>query len=87
MKPSEAHNRTYNLPQCSEVAALVHGESAGDRDLILSARDGSMKRISIYHRSYDPLQYVLLFPYGEDGWELNMSRKDKKTYIIRLLLI
>ena len=77
LKPSEAHNRTYNLPQSSEVAALVHGESAGDRDLILSVRDGSKQRVSIYHRSYDPLQYVILFPYGDDGWQLDMKRKDK----------
>ena len=84
LKPTEAHNRTYNLPQSSEVAALVYGESAGDRDLILSARDGSMKRISIYHRSYDPLQYVLLFPYGEDGWELDMLRKDKQNKLTLL---
>ena len=77
LKPSEAHNRSYNLPQSSEVAALLSGETAGDRDIILSARDGTLKRISYYHRSYDPLQYVLLFPYGEDGWEIDMKRVDK----------
>ena len=78
LRPSEAHCRTYNLPLSSEVAALVTEESAGDRDLILSARDGSMKRVSALHRSYDPLQYVLMFPYGEDGWELDMLRNNNQ---------
>ena len=79
LKPSDAHCRSYNLPTSSEVAALVSGDAAGDRDLILSARDGSLKRISIYHRSYDPLQYVLMFPHGDDGWELDMySNSNRK---------
>ena len=81
LRPSEAHCRTYNLPHYSEVAALVTGEPAGDRDLILSARDGSLKRISALHRSYDPLQYVLMFPYGEDGWELDMYRSNNRNKI------
>ena len=34
LKPSEAHTRTYNRPESSEIAALVPGKSAGDRDLI-----------------------------------------------------
>ena len=25
------------------------------------------------HRSYDPLQYPLLFPTGRDGWNLNVT--------------
>uniref|UniRef100_A0A1I8I3V1 Helitron_like_N domain-containing protein n=1 Tax=Macrostomum lignano TaxID=282301 RepID=A0A1I8I3V1_9PLAT len=26
------------------------------------------------HRSYDPLEYVLLFPFGEDGWSIGLKQ-------------
>ena len=26
-----------------------------------------------YHRSYDPLQYLLLFPDGQDGWHFDLD--------------
>ena len=34
--------------------------------------------ISVSHRAYDPLRYVLLFPNGRDGWypELRFSSAD-----------
>ena len=28
----------------------------------------SLKFFPDYHRSYDPLQYPLIFPFGTDGW-------------------
>jgi hypothetical protein len=30
------------------------------------------------HRYYDPLQYPLLFPYGNDGYSINMKQTDEK---------
>ena len=35
--------------------------------------------INVAHRSYDPLAYPLLFPFGEDGWHLDKEGK-KSTY-------
>ena len=34
---------------------------------------GPLKRINSNHRSYDPLCYVLLLPYGQDGFELGLK--------------
>ncbi|XP_042055739.1 uncharacterized protein LOC121800221 [Salvia splendens] len=63
--------RTYNLPSVSEVAVLIVGdldEAFGDRDIIIEYKSGKLQRINELHPSYLPLQYPLLFPYGEDGY-------------------
>ncbi|CAN6996364.1 unnamed protein product, partial [Brassica rapa subsp. trilocularis] len=63
--------RVYNLPTSSEVAALVVGDfqqNMDKRDIILEKTSGKLKRISELHPCYLPLQYPLIFPYGEDGF-------------------
>ena len=80
--PQGRHARTYNLPASSEVAALLPGDATGNLDIILRCRAGDgqeLWRISTYHRSYDPLHYVLLFPTGCDGWHLGLKKTDNKT--------
>lgn len=37
-------------------------------DVILQNRAGGLQIISDLHPAYVPLYYVLLFPYGENGW-------------------
>lgn len=63
--------RTYNLPTASEVAVLVVGdldEHYNGRNIIVHSRNSDPQRISELHSSYLPLQYPLLFSYGEDGY-------------------
>ena len=54
-------------------------EPAGRRDIIIQHRDGPVRRIDEFHRSYDPLHYVLLYPFGTDGWSLAMKLELKIT--------
>jgi hypothetical protein len=75
-KPSEAHNRNYNLPIANEIAILELTASTEGPDVILHKRDGTLKSISNIHRSYDPLHYILLFPYGEDGYHVDIYQKN-----------
>ncbi|XP_019188878.1 PREDICTED: uncharacterized protein LOC109183148 [Ipomoea nil] len=61
--------KTYNLPTASEVAALIVGDlnpSIGERDILVEAKSGALKRISELNPAYLPLQYPILFPYRED---------------------
>ncbi|KAN0085441.1 hypothetical protein V8E54_001908, partial [Elaphomyces granulatus] len=73
MEPG-ADRRRENLPTASEVAAIVPDVGPGTRstqDLRLSLRaspDAPLQRVSVCNKSYLPLHYVLLFPYGEPGW-------------------
>ena len=78
--PTGEHPRRYNAPSASEVAAIiVEGTEANFRDIVLSQRNGSLKRVNETHRLYDPLQYSLLFPRGEDGYYLKIWQVDPKT--------
>ena len=74
MEP-RADRRRENMPTASEVAAIVSdtGPSQSTRstqDLHLSLRaslDGLLERVSLCNPHYLPLQYVLMYPYGECG--------------------
>lgn len=71
--------RLYNLPSCDEVAALIVGDIDDDynvRDIIIEKHSGKPKRINELHASYLPLQYPLLFPYGEDGYRADVLHSD-----------
>ncbi|KAF6746252.1 hypothetical protein DFP72DRAFT_777886, partial [Ephemerocybe angulata] len=65
------HRRRGNLPTASEVAVIIcdsNGETPSCRDVALHLRGGGLQIINDLHPSYTPLQYVVLFPYGEPGW-------------------
>lgn len=49
------------------------------RDIVLESRSTSLSRISELHRSYDALQYPILFCYGEDGYCINLPQNDPFT--------
>ena len=79
-KPKDAHCRQYNLPTDSEVAAIVPDfELENNLDVIIHCRGGGLKRINPAHRSYDPLFYVILFPYGDDGYEVGLKQQNNRT--------
>ncbi|CAH1430090.1 unnamed protein product [Lactuca virosa] len=70
--------RTYNLPTASEVAALIVGDisdSIENRDIVVQTKSGFLQRISELHPSYLPLQYPLLFPYGDDGYNVDILHR------------
>ncbi|XP_022023763.1 uncharacterized protein LOC110924026 [Helianthus annuus] len=70
--------RTYNLPEASEVAALVIGDltqAIENRDIVVKRRSGRIERISELHPSYLSLQYPLLFPYGEDMYRVDILHR------------
>ncbi|XP_019167686.1 PREDICTED: uncharacterized protein LOC109163399 [Ipomoea nil] len=59
------------LAEVSEVAALIVGDidtNIGERDIMVETKSGLLQRISELNPAYLPMQYPLLFPYGEDGY-------------------
>ncbi|XP_076888979.1 uncharacterized protein LOC143539586 [Bidens hawaiensis] len=71
--------RTYNLPTASEVAALIVGDigdALDNRDIIVNLRSGGLRRISELHPSYTPLQFPLLYPFGEDGYKIDIPHRN-----------
>ena len=75
---SQDHRR-YNLPLADEIAVIIPGDGSevwDNRDIIVRKRDDGMplRRVNDGHPSYACLHYVLLFPYGEDGWHWKLKR-------------
>ena len=56
-------------------------EPDGHRDIILFSKSNQLKRICELHPSYDPLQYPLLFPTGNDGWSLHLKATKKLSQL------
>jgi len=79
IKPSDGHRGRYNAPTSDEVAILIVGQDFEKRDIILHSRDNKLQRVSEIHRSYDALQYPLLFPLGEDGYGIHIPQYDPEA--------
>ena len=81
-KPERDHARRYNLPTSNEVAILLpnHNTPAQNRTIVCALQvqengNRGLQSFSDTHRSYDPLSYPLLFPYGTDGYHLNIPHQ------------
>ena len=70
--------RRYNVPTSAEVAGVLP-EDADEhvRDIVVHYHDERRCwRISDCYPAYMPLHFVLLFPYGEHRWTLNIPHAD-----------
>jgi len=64
--------RVYNTPSCDEIVALIVGDFVNmdvGRDIIVKKCFGELTRLHETHTSFIPLQYPLMFAYGEDGYQ------------------
>lgn len=80
----EKEDNTYNLPASSEVAALYVGDfedenAFASRDIVVETKSKKLERISELHPAYLPLQYPIAFPYGEDGYHIDLNLKRTTT--------
>ncbi|UYV73240.1 hypothetical protein LAZ67_10002320 [Cordylochernes scorpioides] len=70
--PTNEHEQRFNAPMTTEVAAVIVGTEIARRDIVICRRDGTKQSVAETHRSYDALQYPILFPRGEDGYHLEL---------------
>ncbi len=84
--------RVYNTPTTDEIAALIVGDMSNmevGRDIIVKKYSGQMYRLHETHTTFIPLQYPLIFPFGEDGYQAQIpirnfgskSRERKRSRI------
>ena len=68
--------RQYNKLTASEIAVIIFDYDYVPelRDIIIKTHEEQLQHIFELHDTYDPLQYPLLFPYGEYGWHDNILR-------------
>ena len=77
--PRGEHARRYNAPVPNDVGIVIVGEEFKTRDIILHSRDDTVRRINELHRSYDALQYPLMFSTGEDGYCIDIPQTVPST--------
>ncbi|GBM62165.1 hypothetical protein AVEN_199323-1 [Araneus ventricosus] len=73
-RPVGEHERRFNNPQINEVAIIIAGSDCDRRDIVIQKRGGSLQRISETNRSYDALQYPIIFWQGEDGYNFDVMQ-------------
>ena len=66
--PYGGYAGTYNVPTVNEVAVVMAGDPCERRDIRIQR-----------HRSYNSLQYPLIFWEGEDGYHLNIKQRNPTT--------
>ena len=69
----------YCLPAANELAALLVGDMSSSTqpfDIILELQQGGFKRVPPVHPALMALQYPILFPYGDKGYQLGIKFKD-----------
>ncbi|CAG8794430.1 2833_t:CDS:2, partial [Dentiscutata erythropus] len=68
--------RCYNALSAPDVAAIIVGDghkvNPTNQDILLRTHDGNLQKIAEIYPSYNPLNYVLLFPKGDDEWYTNI---------------
>lgn len=74
-RPTGSH-----APTIDEIAVVIVGENVESRDIVLKRRNGGqLQRVYETHRSYDALQYPIMFCHGEDGYHLQIKMINPST--------
>ncbi|EUC59156.1 helitron helicase-like amino-terminal domain protein [Rhizoctonia solani AG-3 Rhs1AP] len=62
--------RRYNRPTTNEIALVFpDGATELQRDIVVYKRGGGIQQINTWNPAYSCLHYVLLFPFGEHGFQ------------------
>lgn len=77
--PTNIHKKRLNVPTTNEVAIVMVGDECNSRDIIVRRRDESLRRVNETHRSYDALQYPLMFWQGEDGYHFGIQQSNTNS--------
>ncbi|CAF1021035.1 unnamed protein product [Adineta steineri] len=77
--PLGEHARRFNEPVTNEIAVVIAGNEFDKRDIVLEKQNGQLQSVSETHRSYDALQYPLIFWEGEDGYHFFIAQTDPTT--------
>ena len=76
IKELAVNRHIHELPTASQVAGIIVGDeedsNLNNRDIIVQTRSGNLQRVQDTAGFYDPLQYPLLLPYSEHGWDVHI---------------
>ncbi|XP_044598377.1 uncharacterized protein LOC123274709 [Cotesia glomerata] len=75
--PAGKHIRRFNAPVVDDVAEIMVGDCTATREIVIRKRNNNLQFIADTHRSYDALQYPLIFWKGQDGYCINIKQRDR----------
>ncbi|XP_059281405.1 uncharacterized protein LOC132035116 isoform X1 [Lycium ferocissimum] len=79
--------RVFNMPSTTEVAAIWVDENDGGAIHVphvqVYTHSNRTQRVNYYFGCYDPLQYPLLYPYGQSGWHCGIKKFHSTENICR----
>ena len=78
-EPVGEHAGRFNESVTNEVAVVIVCNEFDRRDIILEKMNNQLQRVSETHRSYDALQYPLIFWEGENGYHFLIPRTNPQT--------
>jgi hypothetical protein len=78
-KPADEHERRFNALETDEVAVFIAGNEFDRRDIALEKEKSQLRRVAETHRSYDALQYPLIFWVEEDAYCFIIPQIDPTT--------
>lgn len=78
-KPSGEHERRFNTPTTNDVAIVMVGTEFEKRDIVIDQRNSGLQRVCETHRSYDALQYPVIFLEGQDGYHFGIMQTNPVT--------
>jgi hypothetical protein len=68
--------KQYDQPTCNEIAGLIVGDIGlhnSNKDIVAEMHHGGLQRISKLHPKFMSFQYPILFPFGEDGYQIDLK--------------
>ncbi|XP_074362378.1 uncharacterized protein LOC141702627 [Apium graveolens] len=71
--------RFQNVPTANDyefAGLVVDNDFANRRDIVAEHKRNGLQHISELHPSFMSLQYPLLFPFGEDGYRINIKHRN-----------
>ncbi|GFT39858.1 helitron_like_N domain-containing protein, partial [Nephila pilipes] len=74
--PAGEHIRRFNAPVTDDVDGIMVGDRTGAQEIVIRRRNNNLQFIADTHRSYDALQYPLIFWKGQDGYSINIKQRD-----------
>lgn len=74
--PVGDHKKRYSVPNKSDIAIVMTDGETNARDIVLHKRNAELQRVRETHRSYDALQYPILFWQDDDGYHFNILQNN-----------
>lgn len=73
------HICRFNAPVVDDVAGIMVGDRTATREIVIRRRNNNIEFIADTPRSYDALQYPLMFWKGQDGYCIHIKQRDPVT--------